>query len=123
MKVDRMVGEAEGTLRLTLALSGDLDPSCATELRDILLGALATAPHLVIDTSAVAGAEASSVQLLCAAHKTAVRTGKQLVLQNASEAISRVVRNAGFLRREGCLKGLERDCLWIKGGREWPSEL
>ncbi len=121
MKVERLAGELESAV--TLVLSGDSGLSCAGELRETLADALAKAMDLAVDAAAVTDADVSTVQLLCAAHRTAVKLGKRLELLNISEAISRVVRDAGFLRREGCMQDPDRNCLWLEGGREWANGL
>jgi anti-anti-sigma regulatory factor len=121
MRVEKLVGKIEGAM--TLALSGDSGLSYAGELRETLADALATARDLTVDAAAVTDADVSTVQLLCAAHRTAVKLGKHLELLSISEAISRVVRDTGFLRREGRMQDPDRNCLWLEGGREWPSGL
>ncbi len=121
MKVEKLAGDIEGGV--TLRLSGDSGLSCAGELRAALADALATARVLAVEAGAVTDADVSTVQLLCAAHKTAVKLGKGIELLGVSEAVGRVVRDAGFLRREGCMQGIERNCLWLGGGREWANGL
>ena len=121
MKAERKAGEIEGAA--ILALSGDSGLSCAGELRETLAVALDAARELVVDAAAVTDADVSTIQLLCAAHKTAVKRGKRLELRHIPEAIGRVARDGGFLRREGCLQNPDRDCLWLEGGTEWANGL
>ncbi len=110
MKADRSAGEKEGGVMLTL--SGDAGLACAEELQEKLADALSEAKELVIDAIGVTDADVSTIQLLCAAHKTALKQRKLLVLRNVPEPINHAVKDAAFFRREGCMDEPEGKCLW-----------
>ncbi len=105
-----------------LALEGGLTIEDAAELRTVIAEALAAATHLVLDLAGVPTADLCCLQLFCAAHRTAVRSGKTLELSNVGEAFVRGMEETGYARHEGCLEGPFAGCLWIERAGEAPGE-
>jgi ABC-type transporter Mla MlaB component len=100
----------------TLTLIGDLTIEHVQELHQKLMAALDKTQHLTITFADVTGADLSCVQLLCSAHRTAVRTDKFLKLdQQRPEALCRVVKETGFHRDKGCALDSQGSCIWKEG--------
>lgn len=86
----------------TVQLAGSLSIRDAADTLDKVKAALAGADSLTIDCSALTGADLSIVQLLAAAHKTAVAAGKPLHLRApAGGALDILLRRAGLRGADG----------------------
>jgi hypothetical protein len=60
-------------------------------------------------------ADLSFLQLLCAAHKSAVRRGKTLTIAGAvPEDIRQKVKETGMTGNKSCGNDLGRSCLWAE---------
>ena len=70
-----------------LRIAGALDTYNATELRDRLSEALREQAALTLDLAGVESCDFSTIQLLCAARRTAEAAGKPLVVEGVSEGI------------------------------------
>ena len=100
----------------TLTLTGDLTIEHAQDLHQKLLAALDQTQHLTITFAEVTAADLSLVQLLCSAHRTALRAVKFLeVDQRRPEILCRLVREVGFLRDKGCALDGQGSCIWKEG--------
>jgi anti-anti-sigma factor len=98
-----------------LALSGELSLLQAEQLKMQLTQALEACGHVRIDVKAVTDIDLASLQLLCAAHRSAGSQGKQLALMpQPSEAFRARVVQAGLTHRDGCGQS---PCLWSGGER------
>ncbi len=98
----------------TITLNGDLTLATAAEFRALLIKALIDTDTITISFENTGAVDLSCVQLLCSAHRSAVRMGKQLVLTGAWPGPFRqIVNDAGFIRNAGCRLGSEKNCLWI----------
>ncbi|MBI5440745.1 MAG: STAS domain-containing protein [Deltaproteobacteria bacterium] len=97
---------------VVLRWDGDLVLSRARELKESLLAALSRAERVELDLSDVTEADASCLQLLCAAHKEASALGKTLaVVPEPPPVLADRAETAGFRRTHGCAS----DCLWRSG--------
>jgi ABC-type transporter Mla MlaB component len=115
MDVEMVQSAETGVLRL----KGSWTIERAHELKQALVEALKGDDPFVIDLKGLAEADLSCLQLLCSAHRTSLRLGKQLELnQEKSGAFKRVVRDAGFVRTLGCHQDPHKSCLWVGG---WES--
>lgn len=72
----------------TLRLAGDLDLYTVESARDALLQQFADKPRLELDLGGVETCDASGVQLLLAARRTAAISGKNLTVHPVSQAVS-----------------------------------
>lgn len=96
----------------TLRISGTLTIEDAANLKTSLAGIVADSTLIEIDLSATGNTDLSCLQVLCAAHRSAVQTGKKLVLRNASDSLRTCLEDAGFPRQSGCLHHQGETCLW-----------
>jgi anti-anti-sigma factor len=101
-----------------LSLTGALSIENGAELKTAISEALEAAENIVFDLAGVASADICCMQLFCAAHRTAVQSGKTLALANAGEGFEASAREAGYGRHVGCMGGNSRDCLWIVNAEE-----
>jgi anti-anti-sigma factor len=82
-----------------LALSGRLDASSASEMRDALHAAIdAGAGDLIVDASGVDLVDATGLGVLLGAHRRAARAGRRIVLRDASPRLVRILRLARLQR-------------------------
>jgi anti-anti-sigma factor len=91
-----VVSIAEGC---ELALSGRLDASSATEMREALHAAIDSGDgDLVVDVSGVDLVDAIGLGVLLGAHRRAALGGRRVVLRDASPRLVRVLRLARLHR-------------------------
>ena len=82
-----------------LVLSGRLDASSATEVREALHRAVdAGAGDLVVDVSGIDRVDATGLGVLLGAHRRADRAGRRVVLRDASPLLVRILRLARLHR-------------------------
>ena len=82
-----------------LSLSGRLDASTATEMREALHTAIdAGAGDLIVDVSGVDLVDATGLGVLLGAHRRATRAGRRVVLRDASPRLVRILRLARLHR-------------------------
>ena len=103
----------------TIQLEGDLTLPNAAELRSILIKALINADAVTIKFGDVQDLDLSCLQLLCSAHRSAVRLKKQIQFEGSLPKILQETADAaGYLRLKGCQLGSEKSCFWISAGGE-----
>jgi anti-anti-sigma regulatory factor len=86
-----------------LTLAGDCTIERAAELRKALLQALDSSAHLVVNPENVTAVDLSFLQLLCSAHRTALRAKRNRALDIAQpDKFRRMAQDAGFFRAIGC---------------------
>jgi len=98
-----------------VTLEGDLTLPHAEELKKVFLKALLKADDVAVGFGNIQDVDLSCLQLLCSAHRSAVRFKKQVAfskglpqeLRNAAEA-------AGYVRLKGCRLDCEKSCLWME---------
>jgi anti-anti-sigma regulatory factor len=93
---------------IRLRIEGDLTLPRAGEVRSLLMEAFEKADHISLDLGAVAEADAAGLQLLCAAHRSAVGKGKVLECPERSPQLAQAIDAAGLWRHKGCTDS----CLW-----------
>ena len=86
----------------------NLTAARAAEIRDALLTQLGSGGDLELDLSAVTEVDVAGLQLLCAAHRSAVAAGRELVVAGASEALREALRVSGLATAAGC----DMPCPW-----------
>lgn len=111
------LSEEQGGMAQVL-LPTDLMIQQVAVVKDDLLQAMARQDQLILDCSAVASVDIAGLQLLCAAHQTAVAAGKILRLaERRSAAFDKGVQESGYARAKGCHRANPADgCLWVLGG-------
>lgn len=98
---------------ITLQWSGDLTVRRIAVLKTDVEKALAAAESVAIAIAADAECDMTLMQLLCAAHRTAVSQGKTLTLNgDLPEQLLMVMKLAGFTRHIGCARDQAGCCLW-----------
>lgn len=95
-----------------LNLSGELTVQYASELLAVLAGAQNSVTDLVVNLADVTEADVSCLQLLCAAHRSALRIQKSMALGKVSPEFRRAVEDSGYIRHMGCSRGTGQNCLW-----------
>lgn len=114
MATFQFVAPASGGESVRLRLEGEVTVESAGELRQALLQALEGGGGIVVDCGGATSIDLSTLQLLCAAHRTAITLGKDLALDGCEDALARAVEEAGFRRQRACLLSPEKDrCLWL----------
>lgn len=113
MKENRLQGE-KATENL-IVLGEDLTLPFIGEAKQAIMTALDSGEEVTIEAGSVDRADISTLQLLCAAHKTAVGSGKKLTIRNIGQTVVQLARETGFLRDEPC-SGAEH-CFWTQGGK------
>ncbi|MFZ5452541.1 MAG: STAS domain-containing protein [Thermodesulfobacteriota bacterium] len=99
-----------------LKFTGDLTIDNAQELHKALAAALDSAAAISVSFEEVTTVDLSFVQLLCAAHRSAVRADKILKLADPRpEVLKEAVRETGFVRERGCVLDVQNSCIWKEG--------
>ncbi len=99
-----------------IKFAGDLTIENSQELHKILLTALNNANQLLVTFEGVTAADLSFMQLLCSAHRTAVRTDKHLELASPRPGVLKAaVQELGFIRDKGCVLDTQASCIWKEG--------
>jgi ABC-type transporter Mla MlaB component len=101
---------------IRLRLEGALTISRAAELRGILLQSLDRSGTVEIDLDKIEEIDLACLQILCSAHRTAVRDGKSLSIINKNNSVLIRARfKSGFVFQKSCSFNPAHDCLWIGG--------
>jgi anti-anti-sigma regulatory factor len=109
----RNLSSNKGTIRL----EGDLTLPNAAKLKKILIKALINADAVTIQFGDVQDLDLSCLQLLCSAHRSAVRLKKQIRFEGSLPKILQETADAaGYLRLKGCQLDSEKSCFWIGAG-------
>lgn len=90
---------------------GELTIARVAELKEELSKALENSDRLLVDLSEATEIDSACLQLLCSAHRTAVRQGKEMSLRG-TEALAPILREAGFVRHIGCALDCNQSCIW-----------
>ena len=114
MQSNLIHGEQESVL----SLSGELTLLHAVQLKDELIRALESASRLIVDTRGVSAIDLACLQLLCAAHQSALAGGKHLALApEQSESFKQQVVQSGLIFNHHCGRKQSANCLWNGGNR------
>jgi len=96
-----------------IILSGNLSLGFAAEVRERLLQALATSATVRIVLRDVTELDLSLVQILCAAHRSAIMAGKVLVLdERLPDQFVKIIEDAGLQGHIGCSSDGRDNCIW-----------
>ena len=107
------VSPGEKNKEETVVVKGALTVSHIAGVRDELLKALKSAAKVALDLRAVTEIDLSALQLICSAHKTAIKTQKKFEFIDSSTGVA--VNTAGmngYLRQTGCSIDQDKSCLW-----------
>ncbi len=101
-----------------VCLKGDLTVDHAVEVKQSFVDAMGKAARVSLVFQDITSADLSVLQLICAAHRLAVAANQTMTLDlDGAGAVVAVATDAGYLRRQGCMKQLGQGCLWEKGER------
>ncbi len=96
-----------------LALSGDLTVLHAHEIKKQIEDTLNISNGLILDLSDAKDIDITFLQILCAAHKSAVNNNKSIEIDKDSfRLIEKSLYRTGFIRQMGCLRENKNDCLF-----------
>lgn len=101
---------------LILSLQGDLTIETVADLREALLSAYGEdQPQVRLNGGELTNIDFFGLQLLCSAHRTAVKRNKLFVWDGGRpQQISEAMRTTGFTRHCGCaLCPQNVDCMWL----------
>jgi ABC-type transporter Mla MlaB component len=97
----------------TITLDGDLTLPHAEELKKVLIKSLLDSDDIRVSMNSLEDADLSCLQLLCSAHRSAVRLKKRIGFSGSPAGPFRsIVEGAGFARLHGCKLDCENSCLW-----------
>ncbi|MEA3544148.1 MAG: STAS domain-containing protein [Thermodesulfobacteriota bacterium] len=115
--------EPAGDGAIVLKLEGDATIEYAEQLHQVLLETLREIDQLSVDLEQVTSCDFYILQLLCSAHRTAMKWKKHLSFHGIpSPVVRETIFSTGFLRNHGCsLSPDVNDCLWI-GHHRPPSD-
>ena len=106
--IDFSVDESSSTG--TLTLSGDISIQFASALKETLLEGISKTESLVFNLEQVDRIDLSTVQLLCAAHRSLINSKKVLVVAGAiPNAIKETIAESGYT---GCMGDGDTTGLW-----------
>jgi len=97
-----------------LKVSGAVTVSQVAEIRKLLLKALDQAPLVRLDLGQVEAIDIAGLQLFCAAHRLADRTGRCLAIVALGEPVLKLVHEAGFAHLPVCDQDRQSACFWAR---------
>jgi anti-anti-sigma regulatory factor len=100
--------------RGTVTLSGNLTLTEAEDLRMILIKAIINVDQVFLTFGEIQDIDLSCLQLLCSAHRSAIRMNKTVAFSGPwTEPFRRVVHQAGYARSVGCSLDCTGSCIWM----------
>jgi anti-anti-sigma regulatory factor len=116
------MNQADATGIKTVVINGDMTIQNAGEIRTVLLEAFSQGEGVCLGMGKVTEVDLAGLQLLCAAHRTALRDKKHFSISGIdNEAIECLIRDAGFLRHTGCAEDVDKTCVWTGGEKQWQK--
>lgn len=99
-----------------VTITGDLAEERVAEFRALLIRAIINAERVKVRHEGMTRADLSCLQLLCSAHRSAVRMNKEFHLEGGlAGALKEAARAAGYVRSAGCRLDRGKSCLWVVG--------
>lgn len=108
---------------LSLSVHGPMTVEDATELHQALRDAVSSSDIVVINLEETSDIDLASLQLLCSAHKTALKKKKDLRFINLASEVRERIDKAGYIHNRGCLDGGASECLWMLQNPSGPGEI
>ncbi len=98
----------------TITVRGDITIANAGEFRNALLNIQDRWSSLTVNLEGLEEIDVTGLQLLCSAHRTAVKLDKQLTLVGQTvEILNKSALKSGFVREQTCAAGGDHECLWV----------
>lgn len=105
-----------------ITLNGKMTIQYAEEIKKVLQEVLAGNDRLQLDLEGVSEVDLTGLQLICAAHISAIRLKKQFIVNfSINELIKTIVQDAGFIRHIGCSIDISKTCVWAGGDNQWEK--
>ncbi len=99
-------------------IEGVLKVENAMEIKAKLLDMISKEDQVIITIGEASEADLSFLQIICSAHRTAVRVNKSFMVgPRRPAAFVRSYEEAGFIREKGCVFGADGNCIWLPGGK------
>lgn len=99
--------------RCVISFEGAVTVEAAGQLREVLIHALGDNPEVEMNFEEATDADLSCLQLICSAHRTAVKQEKLLtVTPGDSVVLLDAATRGGFIRHTGCSLDIQKNCLW-----------
>jgi anti-anti-sigma regulatory factor len=94
-------------------LEGDITIQSAGEFREAMISALGRFEKVCVNVDGVLSVDVSCFQILCSAHRTAVRSNKSLICSGSLPAgFKKTAQDAGYIRDSGCAFDSSNSCIW-----------
>jgi ABC-type transporter Mla MlaB component len=98
-----------------MTLKGELTLENIRPLYENMKDMLEKAKHLVVDVSEASDADLCLLQLLCSAHRTAMKTGKTLAFAEIiPDVVQKAMADNGYTGQSRCSLDVNHTCLWAK---------
>ncbi len=99
-------------------IEGALKVENAAEIKAKFLDMIDKEDRVIITIGEASEADLSFFQIICSAHRTAVRMNKSFMVgPRRPAAFMQSYADAGFIREKGCVFGHDGNCAWLPGGR------
>lgn len=113
-----MTSSGEQSEIRTISIAGDMTIPHISGIRDELLRELEGSEQAVVELGAVNSIDVTGLQLLCSAHRSFVKSGKQIAIPGLrSDAVRTAAESAGLPRNVCCVADSKCECLW-SGGKQ-----
>jgi len=110
LKIDVTKEGARGVVEV----EGELTVQAAGEFREAMINALQTFDEVYVNVEKVTTVDVTCFQILCSAHRTAVRSKKSLVCSGElPEEFRKAAMEAGYIRSSGCAFDCADVCMWV----------
>lgn len=100
--------------QLMLHLEGELNIEQSEELKNVLLEAINQPKAVVVNLEKAVEVSLSTLQLLCAAHRSALLRSRNFSLSAQTEVFRDTMRMTGYRRHQGCKYDRNNSCLWLE---------
>ncbi len=100
-----------------ITFSGNMNSENTVKTRKVLIKALIHSDDVGMDFNNITSIGFLSLQILCSAHRSAVRLNKKLAFTEGGrpEIFIKAAEAAGFMRSTGCGLDCGKGCLWLEG--------
>jgi anti-anti-sigma regulatory factor len=96
-----------------ITLQGAIKIQSAGRFKEAMVGALSRFDEIRLDFTMVSFVDISCFQILCSAHRTAMKGNKVLVCSGAlPEEFKRRATESGYIRNNGCAFDDAVTCIW-----------
>jgi len=100
----------------TIAIGGEMTILNAAEIRTNIMEVISGGNDLHLDLKGVTDVDLTGLQLICAAHISAIKLRKRLDVDfSLNEPLKKIIHDAGFLRHIGCSIDISNTCVWTGG--------